>query len=104
MYMGPEKITSIQDIFHTAKKEAEGKHGDYILMVSLQDLGDSKNSVFIDITDDNFEIFDAISIELLLKRQSVFDKSEKIHFHVNSINETMDEQELVEGFFDMQTI
>lgn len=38
MYMGPEKITSIQDIFHTAKKEAEGKHGDYILMVSLQDL------------------------------------------------------------------
>lgn len=100
MYMGPEKITSIQDIFHTAKKEAEGKHGDYILMVTLQDLGDSKKSVFIDITDDNFEIFDAISIELLLKRQSIFNNSEKIYFHVNSINETMDEQELVEGFFD----
>lgn len=100
MYMGPEKITSIQDIFHTAKKEVEGKHGDYILMVSLQDLGDRKKSVFIDITDDNFEVFDAISIELLLKRQNSFDKSEKIHFHVNSIQETVDEQELVEGFFD----
>jgi len=100
MYMGPEKITSIQDIFHTAKKEVEGKHGDYILMVSLQDLGDGKKSVFIDITDDNFEVFNAISIELLLKRQNSFDKSEKIHFHVNSIQETVDEQELVEGFFD----
>ena len=100
MYMGPEKITSIQDIFHTAKKGVEGKHGDYILMVSLQDLGDGKKSVFIDITDDNFEVFNAISIELLLKGQNSFDKSEKIYFHVNSIQETVDEQELVEGFFD----
>ena len=100
MYMKPERITSIQDIFFTAKKEAEGKHGCCLSVVTLQDLGDGKESVFIDINDDDFEIFDALSIELTLKKKNSFGTGENICFSVNSIDEMRDGEELIEGFFD----